>query len=76
MTIKCINAITTSYGYLKFYTNTLHDFKTSLYTIFFVLFPARLMFMFLFARTHVLSRDTPLDRATYNCPCEKTCSGR
>jgi hypothetical protein len=27
-------------------------------------------------RTQVYPRDTPLDKATYNCPCENTGSGR
>jgi hypothetical protein len=50
--------------------------KMSVYTIFLVLLPPGSPSLRGLAITQVEFLDTPLDRATYNCPWENTGSGR
>jgi hypothetical protein len=50
--------------------------RTSVYTRFLVLLPLGSTSLLGLHRTQVDPRDTPLDIATYNCPCENIGSGR
>jgi hypothetical protein len=57
-------------------THLPHPSKTSLYTMFLVLFPDLSTSLFGLAKISVVFLDTPLDNATYSWPCENTGSGR